>query len=149
MSNLTVETINSRTVGDTTLLEWDGVAVDLRTPYDRSKYDTVRLYGWFDTPQASSINGLFFQPTTGASLDGRLLSFMNGGGSNETWIDPDDAVPRADQMYWNSVATGTVRWQIDLTLLNTGVNVWSSTGSLQVYTFSGAVASQGKGFRFL
>ena len=150
MSSLTVNSINSRTVGDTTLLEWDNSLVDFRIPYDRAKYDTVRLYGWFDVPPGGANNGLYFQPTTGTNLDPRLLSFMNGGGSNQTWVDPDGAQGDADQMYWNAVSTGVVRWQIDVTLLNSSQgssdNIWCSTPSTRVFSLLG---SYGKGFRFL
>lgn len=146
MSNLTVNTINSRTTGDTTIMEWNNSFVDYRIPYDRANYDTVRLYGWFDVPSGTGTNGLYFQPTTGSNLDGRLLSFMNGNGSTQTWVDPDGAQANADQMYWNAVSNDVVRWQIDLTLMNTFNNVWSSTIATRAFSLT---SSYGKGFRFL
>ena len=144
MSTLKVTNLNSATSGKTTVVEWDDSVVDVVIDYDRTLYNRVQLKGWCDVPAGSSTDGIFFQPTIGGV--GQVLSTMNGGGSFVTWLDPALAASPANQIYWNSVASGIVRWHIDLELLNTQVNTWHSSLSGAGFQYS---TSHGSVYRFL
>ena len=115
-------------------LRWDTTNLNKNYDLDRTKYNSVRIKGWFDLsyePSNGAGIGLYIQPTIGGVA--YTLSQLNGG-TVGTFIQTGEssATPQAnyDQMIYNTSATPNTlgwRWIIDHEIIFADKVVWSTT----------------------
>ena len=117
--------------GDSTYVSWDGTNVNQFFTFDRSKFNRLRVKGWFDLSGEASNNvniGLYIQPCIGTTP--YTISQMNGGFAS-TWIQtiPSSSTVSVswDQMVFNTSSdqTKTSRWVFDLDVIVNNRTVWS------------------------
>ena len=152
---------------------WNGTNIDEIFAFDRTKYNTMRIKGWFDLSYepANGIGiGLFIQPCIGGAP--YAISQLNGGFTGTfTQISFDTSLVQApfDQMVYNTGGSNNsngYRWIIDHEITFTGKTIWTTprlstfinqgNGALQSVvrelspqTWNTTLGNQVNGFRLL
>ena len=112
---------------------WLGTNFNETFSFDRTKYNTLRLKGWFDLsyePSNALAIGLFIQPCIDGSA--YTLSQVNGGNTGtfiQTTFDTSVSQYLTDQMLYNSVPTNTTfgyRWIINHEFILNSTTAWST-----------------------
>lgn len=126
-------------------LLWDNVNVDQTYDLDRTKYNCVRIKGWFDLSYepVNNVNiGLYIQPTIGGVP--QLLSAVNNTGTTNTWIqtveDSTVSEVNANQMLYNTsnvLNTLGYRWMIDHEIILADKIVWTTLVPSMVWSNNG------------
>ena len=111
---------------------WNGVNFDEYFPFDRTKYNSLRVMGWADfsyEPSNSGGIGLYIQPAINTTS--YTLSQMNGGFIDtftQTTFDVNVPYFGFDQMVYNTSPNSNslgYRWVIDHHFIINGGTVWT------------------------
>ncbi len=112
---------------------WNGTNFDEIFAFDRTKYNTMRIKGWFDLsyePSNSIGIGLYIQPCIDTTP--YTISQLNGGSTGtftQLTFDVNLAAVQFDQMVYNTggVNNGVgYRWIIDHEIIFTGATIWTT-----------------------
>ena len=112
---------------------WTGTNINEIFAFDRNKYNTMRVKGWFDLSYEPSNGlgiGLYIQPCIGGTP--YAISQLNGGFTGtftQISFDTNLAPALFDQMVYNTAGVNNsvgYRWIIDHEITFTGKTIWTT-----------------------